>query len=132
LKAADLPRAEGTEAPPRRNGELLFQAPWESRAFGLAVTLHEAGVFAWEEFRRRLIAEIAAWETSHEDGAEYEYYRLWLRALERTLTDRGLCTAAELQDRLTELAKRPHGHDHPPAASSSPKPDEKRESARAP
>ena len=28
---------------PRQNGELVFAAPWEARAFGLAVALNEAG-----------------------------------------------------------------------------------------
>jgi nitrile hydratase accessory protein len=112
LKEAELLREAGSEAPPRRNGELVFQAPWESRAFGLAMTLHEAGVFDWEEFRRRLIAEIAAWEASHAADAPYEYYQLWLRALERTLAERGLCTQDELEDRASEFDARPHGHDH--------------------
>ena len=30
-------------APPRRNGELVFEVPWESRAFGVALALCEAG-----------------------------------------------------------------------------------------
>ena len=30
------PDAHGPLAPPRRNGELVFEAPWETRAFGLA------------------------------------------------------------------------------------------------
>ena len=28
----------GPAAPPRDNGELVFAQPWESRAFGMAVT----------------------------------------------------------------------------------------------
>jgi len=32
---------------PSRNGELVFQAPWEGRAFGMAVALHDAGLFTW-------------------------------------------------------------------------------------
>ena len=108
----------GQEAPPRRNGELLFQAPWESRVFGLAMTLHRAGAFEWEDFRRRLIAEIAAWEASHAPDASYEYYRLWLRALEQTLAERGLYTHDELAVRVSEFDARPHGHDHTPASSS--------------
>jgi hypothetical protein len=34
---------EGPAAPPRSNGELAFAAPWESRAFGLAMALHDGG-----------------------------------------------------------------------------------------
>ena len=39
---------DGPAAPPRDNGELVFAEPWESRAFGLAVTLHDGlgGCFA--------------------------------------------------------------------------------------
>ena len=108
----ELLRAVGSEGPPRRNGELVFQAPWESRAFGLAVALHEAGVFEWEGFRQRLIAEISAWEASHAADAPYAYYQLWLRALEQTLAERGLYTRDELEDRVSDFHLRPHGHDH--------------------
>ena len=38
LAAAD----GGAAAPPRSNGELVFEAPWESRSFGMAVALSEA------------------------------------------------------------------------------------------
>ena len=29
---------DGVAALPRKNGELVFEAPWQGRAFGLAVT----------------------------------------------------------------------------------------------
>ena len=32
--------SSGPAAPPRDNGELVFAAPWESRAFGLALALN--------------------------------------------------------------------------------------------
>ena len=44
---------EGPAAPPRSNGELVFAEPWESRAFGMAVTLYEAGVLTGRNSRRR-------------------------------------------------------------------------------
>jgi hypothetical protein len=53
--------AEGPATPPRSNGELVFAEPWESRAFGMAVTLYEAGVFTWPRFQAAPIARIAAW-----------------------------------------------------------------------
>jgi hypothetical protein len=55
---ADLDR-DGPAAPPRRNGELVFAAPWERRLFGVTMALHERGVFAWGEFSAHLIDEIA-------------------------------------------------------------------------
>jgi len=47
---------------PRKNGELVFEAPWEARAFGLAVALNEAGVYPWRDFSQGLAAETAALE----------------------------------------------------------------------
>ena len=60
--------ADDAAAPPRQNGELVFQAPWESRVFGLAAALRDRGLFAWDEFRVCLIAEIADWQ----DVVEFE------------------------------------------------------------
>ena len=67
----------GDEALPRRNGELVFEAPWEGRAFGLAVAMDESGVYDWADFRDRLVAETAADER---DGEPTGYYQRWLRA----------------------------------------------------
>ncbi len=103
---------DGPAAPPRANGELVFAAPWESRAFGMAVSLHEQGRFEWEEFRELLIEEIGAWDRAHPDGAGYSYYARWLAALEKLLTRKGLCSAGELEAREGALAARPAGHDH--------------------
>lgn len=102
----------GPAAPPRSNGELVFAEPWESRAFGLAVTLNEAGVFAWETFRVRLIARIAAWENDHEPGECFSYYRCWLDALETTVLDGALLAAGDLDARIETLRNRPAGYDH--------------------
>jgi nitrile hydratase accessory protein len=78
-------------APPRSNGELVFEEPWESRAFGVAVALHDAGVLDFEAFRARLIEEIGAWEAEHAASAGgYRYYERWLEALERVLEEQGL------------------------------------------
>src|SRR5215831_1472013 len=67
---------EGTAALPRKNGELVFNAPWESRAFGMAAALYEQGLYQrWDEFRDRLIAEIAASEKRHREHEEpWNYY----------------------------------------------------------
>ena len=33
--------------PPMQNGEVVFEAPWQSRVFSMAVSLSEAKVFHW-------------------------------------------------------------------------------------
>ncbi len=102
----------GPAAPPRKNGELLFDHVWEGRLFGLTMALYDSGAFAWDEFRERLISEIADWEREHPDGSEYRYYERWLAAFERLVADKGLCAAEDLMGRFRDLAARPAGHDH--------------------
>ena len=71
----------GPAAPPRLNGEMVFEAPWESRLFGMTLALVEADRFAWGEFQQRLIAAIGRWEAEHPDGEGYRYYDCWAEAL---------------------------------------------------
>lgn len=86
---------------PRRNGELVFEQPWESRVFGLAVSLHEAGVLEWEEFRAL---------TRSEAGT---YYERWHDALEQLLVESGAVTADEIGRAADAIAhERAHDHDH--------------------
>jgi nitrile hydratase accessory protein len=103
---------DGPAAPPRSNGELVFSEPWESRAFGMAVSLSEAGAFRWPVFQAALIARIGAWETNSARDESYDYYQLWLAALEDVLADLGAVSATEIAARTEALAQRPHGHDH--------------------
>jgi nitrile hydratase accessory protein len=102
---------EGPAAPPRSNGELVFSEPWESLAFGMAVSLSEAGAFAWPEFQAALIARIGAWETAAH-GEPWHYYQLWLAALEDVLGGLSAVSAAEITVRARALAQRPPGHGH--------------------
>ncbi len=112
---AQVPRVldeTGPAAPPRANGELVFDHVWEGRLFGVTMALFRTGAFAWDEFRERLIEEIGDWERRHGDGEEYRYYERWLAAFQRLVTEKGLCRAEDLASRLRELAARPAGHDH--------------------
>ena len=117
MSEADLAQRldeDGPAAPPRTNGELVFEAPWQGRAFGMVMNLAERGVLDYEDFRAELIRAIA--EAEHEDE-DFSYYACWLRALERVLVSRGLLAATRIESLVAELAARPHGHDHgPPAA----------------
>jgi nitrile hydratase accessory protein len=107
---------DGTAALPRKNGELVFEAPWESQAFGMAIALYEQGHYDWEEFRGRLISEIGAWERSEEDErAVWDYYRHWLASFEALVKDRGLLSEEEIEERTAEFVLRvrdEHHHHH--------------------
>jgi nitrile hydratase accessory protein len=105
--------ALGAKAPPRKNGELHFDEPWESRVFGLTMSLHEAGAFAWGEFQAELIVSISAWERENgTSGAGFHYWARWLEAFERLAARKGLLERAALDDRAAQLAARPAGWDH--------------------
>ena len=103
---------EGPAAPPRSNGELVFAEPWESRAFGMAVSLYDAGAFTWTEFQAALIARIGAWETTSGQHEPWNYYQLWLAALEDVLLGLRAVSADEVTARSQALARRAPGHDH--------------------
>jgi nitrile hydratase accessory protein len=111
----DVADMQGVAALPRRNGELVFDEPWESRAFGLAITASEAGAYGWEEFRQGLIAEIGTWEAEHGrdhvEGGDWRYYGRWLASLEHLLDAKGLISRDELAQRMAEL-EHDHDHDH--------------------
>ncbi|HLH71495.1 MAG TPA: nitrile hydratase accessory protein [Candidatus Dormibacteraeota bacterium] len=96
----EIASMEGAAALPRKNGELVFEAPWQGRAFGLAVSLHQQGSYDWEDFRQRLIAQIQA--SGCEGGPQPGYYEHWLAALERLVLERGLVDQEELEHRVQE------------------------------
>ena len=103
---------EGAIAPPRANGEILFEAPWQSRVFGMARCLCEQGQYSWDEFRARLIEVVSAADAAAAPGDEYHYFDHFLEALTAVLEDKQLCNATEVNLKTTELSARPHGHDH--------------------
>lgn len=80
---------DGAEALPRENGELVFAAPWQGRAFAVAVALVERLELPWDAFRQRLIAAIA-------QDPERAYYESWAVALESLVVSLDLATAAAL------------------------------------
>ena len=99
----------GAETLPRRNGELVFEAPWESRAFGMAVGLSDAGVVEWPDFREALVSAIKESE-QRKDGRSY--YEQWLSALERVALEKGMVTEEGLQGRMRWLEEESrHGHE---------------------
>ena len=102
----------GITQPPMANGELIFEAPWQGRVFGMARALADQGAFTWDDFRAELIAVIGAWDAQSEDASVYYYYDRFLQALEVLLVKRGMLAEGELRAQVDTLEARPHGHDH--------------------
>jgi nitrile hydratase accessory protein len=80
-EVAEMARA----ALPRKSGELVFHDDWERRAFALAVSLAEEGLFEWHEFQRELIASVGEAERDDPHHPTRGYYESWLVSLERLL-----------------------------------------------
>jgi nitrile hydratase accessory protein len=85
----EISMMDDSVAPPRSNGELVFSAPWEGRAFALAVAVVERAELPWDAFRLRLIEAIAA-------QPDRPYYESWAAALESLVVGLDLTTPAAL------------------------------------
>lgn len=95
---------------PRDSEGPLFSEAWEGQAFAIAVALRDQSLLHWPDFVAYLSAEIAA---AGQDDNGRDYYRHWLRAMERLLLDKRLMTTEELSRACTELATlRRHDHQH--------------------
>ena len=91
----------------------VFAEPWEARAFAIALTLSGGERFSWDEFRYRLIAEIAQADAAASregraaDSTLGPYYECWLAALEKTLCEKALLRAEEIELRAAAIAASP-------------------------
>lgn len=100
---AKIPEMSGSIAYPRKNGEPVFDAPWQSRAFGMVVRLHTAGLYPWDDFKALLIDEIAK-QPCHEGPLDStQYYLQWVNAFWRLLVSKGLLSEEEMKTRANEF-----------------------------
>ena len=105
--------AEGPGAPPRSNGELVFDAPWQSRAFGVAAALAEAGCIDWSRFQAVLIERVGRADTEQLDtGRPSVYWQCWLDAMGSLVEGADMIGPGVWSARSRELAGRAPGHDH--------------------
>jgi len=102
----------GRAAPPMTNGEVVFEAPWQGRVFGMAHNLANAGIISWDTFREHLIERIGVWEAQHPSGEHYPYFDCFLEALEQVLVTAQLVDGQGLRERIAQYETREHGHDH--------------------
>ncbi len=98
---------------PRDGDGPVFAEPWQAQAFALTLKLHEAGHFTWAEWAETLGAEIDAARASGDPDLGDTYYRHWLAALERLVSEKGLAQRGELGTRKAAWKRAflntPHG-----------------------
>ena len=114
---------------PPGEDDVVFEAPWQARAFALTVALRREGDFPWEAFQTRLIEELDdaeghAGASIEAEETEAAYYRAWLAAVERLLLEEDVLKDEELAERVTAFASgerdasefvvgdHGHAHDH--------------------
>ena len=88
----------GPAPPPRSNGEVVFEAPWQQRLFGLTLAMTETAAVPWETFRTRLIGRIA------EDEAR-PYWESWAAALEDVLAASAMLSTTDVDTRRNLLVQ---------------------------
>ena len=103
LERSAIPEMGGALAYPRKNGEPVFDAPWQSRAFGMVVHLHTSGMYPWDEFKRRLIDQIAAGPCASAPPDTPEYYYQWVEAFWRLLLEMKILSEEEMEARTKEF-----------------------------
>lgn len=113
---SDMLDIDGVAAPPRRNGELIFEAPWQSRVFGLCASIVQTCFDGDREpFRQQLIAAIAT-------EPDRPYWDSWTVALQRLVLDAGLIDEPSIERHIGshpkvvnfKLQAAHMGDDHPP------------------
>ena len=87
--AGDTPSLPAADRP-------VFAAPWQAQAFAIAVALHERGLFTWPEWTATLAEEIKRAQAAGDPDLGDTYYRHWLSALERIVTEKGAADPAML------------------------------------
>jgi nitrile hydratase accessory protein len=99
--------------PPRREGEPVFAEPWQAQAFALAVQLHDAGHFSWDEWAETLGREIKAAHARGDPDDGSTYYRHWLAALRSILSAKSIASERDVEARKAAwadaFASTPHG-----------------------
>lgn len=105
-QSVEVPKAVVEAAVPFGGEGATFDAPWQARAFGLAVALADHDPDAWREFQRRIGETVGrADPETMQENLEATYYERWLACLEGVLVERGLLTADELDERAAEFTE---------------------------
>jgi nitrile hydratase accessory protein len=111
--AATLRATQEVRSIPRNDEGPVFREPWEAQAFALAVSLHERGLFTWNEWAATLGDEIKRAQAAGDPDLGDTYYRHWLATLERIVAEKRLTdapTLARTRDAWERAcARTPHG-----------------------
>lgn len=113
---------------PPGEDDVVFEAPWQARAFAITVALRREDDVPWAAFQERLVEELETEADRDVEAAtdpkdvESSYYRAWLSAFERLLLEEDVLDGDELAERVeafaagerdaSEFVVGDHGHSH--------------------
>jgi nitrile hydratase accessory protein len=81
---------------PRDEDGPVFREPWEAQAFAMALSLHERGLFTWNEWAAALADQIKRAQAEGDPDTGETYYRHWLATLEHLVAAKGVTTSETL------------------------------------
>jgi nitrile hydratase accessory protein len=94
--AATLRATRAVASIPRNDDGPVFREPWQAEAFALALSLHERGLFTWNEWAATLGDEIKKAQAAGDPDTGETYYHHWLNTLERLVAEKGITDARQL------------------------------------
>lgn len=87
----------------------MFDEPWQAHAFALTVSLHERGLFSWDEWAKALSGEVKD-PKAEADGSDY--YGHWLTALEKLLSAKGVAARTDVDVLAAAWERAAHATPH--------------------
>jgi nitrile hydratase accessory protein len=106
----DPPRPQSGPGMPTEAQELVFNAPWEAKAFAIVNQLTTLEHCTWPEWTQYLSSAIAATEHAAPDAVPY--YEQWVMACEQLLADKGLLDAQAIDQKMQELVAEKEAEHH--------------------
>jgi nitrile hydratase accessory protein len=94
--AATLRATQAVASIPRNDDGPVFREPWQAEAFALALSLHERGLFTWNEWAATLGDEIKKAQAAGDPDTGETYYHHWLNTLERIVAEKGVTDTRQL------------------------------------
>jgi nitrile hydratase accessory protein len=94
--AAAARATSGVPSIPRDDDGPVFREPWEAQAFAMALSLHERGLFTWNEWAAALADQIKRAQAEGDPDTGETYYRHWLATLEYLVAAKGVTTSETL------------------------------------
>ncbi|MGA2943285.1 MAG: nitrile hydratase accessory protein [Xanthobacteraceae bacterium] len=95
--SATLRATQAVASIPRNDDGPVFREPWQAEAFALALSLHERGLFTWNEWATTLGDEIKKAQAAGDPDTGETYYHHWLNTLERIVAEKGVTDEEQLK-----------------------------------